>query len=267
MSATSDQGLFRLDGKVALVTGGGRGIGEAIAIRLAEAGAAVAVADVDLAGARRTVDRIRLAGGRAVAIGLDVADPAACGRAVAEVESELGGLDVLVNNAGIFPFSPATATTPELWNHVLGVNLSGAFFLAQAAAKAIVRRPAGGAIVNIASVDAIRPTGNLAHYDASKGGLVMLTRSLALEFAPMKIRVNAIAPGAIDTPGAQAGMAAATPTGVSPADLARAFLARIPLGRMGQPDDIAHAVVFLAAPASSYVTGALLAVDGGYLVA
>jgi len=267
MTESAQTDVFRLVGKVALVTGGGRGIGEAIALRLADAGAAVAVADVDAQGARRTADQITKAGGRSMALGLDVADAVACGKAVARVESELGGLDVLVNNAGIFPFSPATATTPELWNHVLAVNLSGAFFLAQAAAKAIGRRPAGGAIVNIASVDAIRPTGNLAHYDASKGGLVMLTRSLALEFAPMKIRVNAIAPGAIDTPGAQAGMAAVMPSGANPADLARAFLARIPLGRMGRPDDIAHAVVYLASPASSYVTGALLAVDGGYLVA
>jgi 2-dehydro-3-deoxy-D-gluconate 5-dehydrogenase len=258
---------FRLNGKSALVTGGGRGIGEAICIRLAETGAAVAVADLDEAAAGRTAHRIQRAGGRSVAIQLDVADPVACTQAVAETESSLGELAILVNNAGIFPFSPATTTTPELWNRVLGVNLNGAFYLAQATAKLLIAQHRDGSVVNIASVDAVRPTGNLAHYDASKGGLVMLTRALALEFAPHRIRVNAVAPGAIDTPGAKASMSAGVPAGVNPADLLKAFLARIPLGRMGSPDDIAGAVVFLAGGAAAYVTGALLVVDGGYLVA
>lgn len=258
---------FRLNGESALVTGGGRGIGEAICVRLAEAGAAVAVADLDGAAARRTADRIQRAGGRSLAIQLDVADPASGAKAVAETESSLGGLTILVNNAGIFPFSPATSTTPELWNRVLGVNLSGAFYLAQSMARLLIAQHRGGSVVNIASVDAVRPTGNLAHYDASKGGLVMLTRALALELAPHRIRVNAVAPGAIETPGAQASMSSGVPPGVNPADLLKAFLARIPLGRMGSPDDIAGAVVFLASRAAAYVTGALLVVDGGFLVA
>jgi 2-deoxy-D-gluconate 3-dehydrogenase len=259
-------GLLDLHGMVAMVTGAGQGIGAAIAVRLAEAGADVAVLDLDDRTAHATADRIVRSGRRAVAILANVSDAAADRAAVRTTREKLGQLDILVNNAGIFPFSPAMETTPELWNRVLSVNLSGAFFLAQEAAKAMVEGGRGGSIVNIASVDAFRPTGNLAHYDASKGGLVMLTRSLALEFGPKKIRVNCIAPGSIDTPGAQAATGAALPSGVDPQALLKTFLARIPLGRMGAPEDIANAALFLASPAASYITGATLVVDGGYLV-
>lgn len=258
---------FRLRGKVALVTGGGRGIGEAICLRLAEAGAAVAVADVDPRSAQRTTESIKSVGGRSSFLTLDTADPSSCAAAVQECERQLGGVDVLVNNAGIFPFSPAVETSVELWQKVLAVNLSGAFFLSQAAARVMIRKEVPGSILNIASVDAIRPTGNLAHYDASKGGLVMLTRSLALELGRKNIRVNAIAPGSINTPGAQAATAGALTGAGSPADLAKAFLARIPLGRMGNPDDIALAALFLVSPSASYITGSVLVVDGGYLIA
>ncbi|MCI4362556.1 MAG: SDR family oxidoreductase, partial [Thermoplasmata archaeon] len=224
------------------------------------------VVDIDGQTAKRTAGRIEQSGGRARAIVANVADPIADRAAVQSVVGSFGRLDILVNNAGIFPFSPATETPSALWERVLGVNLSGAFFLAQESAKAMERAGNGGSIVNIASVDAFRPTGNLAHYDASKGGLVMLTRSLALEFGPKKIRVNAVAPGSIETPGAGAAMGAALPAGANVQDLAKAFLARIPLGRMGAPDDIATAVLYLVSPAASYVTGATLVVDGGYLV-
>ena len=258
--------LFDIRGKTALVTGAGQGIGEAIALRLAEAGASVAVVDVDGTTAKRTAGKIETSGGRARPIVANVADPAADRTAVRSAVEAFGRLDVLVNNAGIFPFSPVSETPPALWDRVLGVNLSGPFFLAQEAAKAMVTSGNGGSIVNIASVDAIRPTGNLAHYDASKGGLVMLTRSLALELGPKKIRVNAIAPGSIETPGAGAAMGATVADAAKLQELSKAFLARIPLGRMGAPDEIARAVLFLASPAASYVTGATLVVDGGYLV-
>ncbi|MCI4363988.1 MAG: SDR family oxidoreductase [Thermoplasmata archaeon] len=258
--------LFDLKGHVALVTGGGRGIGEAICLRLAQAGAAVAVVDMDETTAQRTAGRIADLGGKAIALQCNVAEPAADRKAVATVVGRLGGLDILVNNAGIFPFSPVTDTAPELWDRVLSVNLGGSFFLAQEAAKAMMNSGKGGSIINIASVDAFRPTGNLAHYDASKGGLVMLTRSLALELGPKKIRVNAIAPGSIDTPGAQAAMGAGASSGAKLEELLKGFLARIPLGRMGTPDDIACAALFLASPAAAYVTGTTLVVDGGYLV-
>lgn len=267
MTVRSIADLFSLEGSSAFVTGGGRGIGEAIAGRLAEAGAAVAVADLDGAQAGRVAEQLRSRGRRAMPVQCNVADPVASKAALAEVEKRQGPVNILVNNAGIFPFAPVGRVSTELWNQVISVNLTGAFFLAQAASDQMSASGHGGAIVNIASVDAFRPTGNLVHYDASKGGMVMMTRSLALELAPKRIRVNAIAPGSIDTPGAQAATGAAVPQGASMEELARAFLARIPLGRMGTPDDIATAALFLASPASSYITGSVVVVDGGYLIA
>lgn len=265
-ASTTISKLFDLTGSVALVTGAGRGIGEAIAFRLADAGASVVAADIDPKTAGATARRIVETGGKSIGLGCDVADTLQVEHAVELTMNSFGRLDILVNNAGIFPFSPATATTRELWDKVLSVNLTGAFFMAQAAAKAMSKGGKGGSIVNIASIDAVRPTGNLAHYDASKGGLVMLTRSLALEFGPLRIRVNTVEPGSIATPGAQAAMAGVTPAGVNVEELLKGFLARVPLGRMGMPEDIANAVLFLASPAASYVTGATLVVDGGYLV-
>lgn len=258
-------GILDLSGKVVLVTGAGRGIGAGIADRLSEAGAAVVAADVDGASAQNTARRINERGGKAIALGFDVSDQDACEKSVSKIAQQLGPIDVLVNNAGIFPFAGALNVTRELWARVIATNLSGAFFLSQSVAKNLVAAGKAGAIINIASVDAFRPTGGLVPYDSSKAGLVMMTRSLALELAPKKIRVNAVAPGAIQTPGASAAT-----SGLSSSDAeaaSKAFLARIPLGRMGTPTDIANAVLFFASEASSYVTGAVLVVDGGYLVA
>lgn len=258
--------LVKLTGRVALVSGAAMGIGEGIAERLAEAGARVALADVNEAKRKETVERLGRAGFRILGVPLDVSDPAACRRAVDATLSEFERLDILVNNAGIFPFAPVSQVTPELWNRVLSVNLSGTFYLAQAAAEAMARS-GGGSIVNIGSVDSVHPSGYLAPYDASKGGVRMLTRSLALEFAPRRIRVNAVLPGGVNTPGAAAATAFAVQgSGGSVQDFAKAFLSRIPLGRMGVPDDIARAVLFFASSLSDYVTGAELVVDGGYLI-
>lgn len=256
--------LFRLRGQVAIVTGAAKGIGLAVAARLAEAGAAVVLSDVDDAGLATAAQDLRKRDFRVETVHADASIPEDAKRVVAHAMSTFGRLDCLVNNAGIFPFAAALDVTPELWERVVRTNLSGAFFFAQAAAREM--RSAGrGTIVNIASIDALHPTGALAHYDASKGGMLMLTRSLALELGPLGIRVNTVCPGSIDTPGARAATGVAAPS-ASQADLSKAFLARVPLKRTGTPDDIATAALFLATEASSYVTGATLVVDGGYLL-
>ncbi len=255
--------LFDLKGQVAIVTGGAMGIGAGIAARLAEQGASVVVADVDEAAGRATAQTLP-GPGKSLFVRTDLRAPAEVDRLVATAVRERGRLDIVVNNAGIFPFSPALSVTPELWDRVLEVNLRGPFFLARSAALQMQRQGGGGAIVNIASIDAVHPTGSLVAYDASKGGLRMMTRSLALEFASLGVRVNAIAPGSINTPGASRAMPATG--GADAQKLLAGFLARIPLRRMGEPDDIARAALFLASPAASYVTGTMLVVDGGYLL-
>src|SRR5690242_19796155 len=258
MTTTIGQ-LFDLHGKAAIVTGGAMGIGAAITTRLAEAGAAVLIADVNEEEARRTAARIGETGSQVVAFRANMSQVGDIRAMVAATVERFGRLDVLVNNAGIFPFTPALEMTEEQWDRVLDVNLKGAFFAAQAAAKAMT---AGGRIVNIASIDALHPTGYLAHYDASKGGLVMLTRSLALELGPRGIAVNAIAPGSINTPGAATTAALSGNSAIA----MEGFLKRIPLGRVGEPDEIAKVALFLASGAADYITGELIVVDGGYLL-
>jgi 2-dehydro-3-deoxy-D-gluconate 5-dehydrogenase len=259
--------LFDLTGMVALVTGAAMGIGQAIASRLAEAGAAVMIADVNDEAARATAARLNGLGYKAAATRANVAQVMDARAMVRETVAAFGRLDILVNNAGVYPFSPALQMTEEQWDRVLSINLKGAFFTAQAAAAHMVEAGHGGRIVNIASIDGLHPTGYLAHYDSSKGGEVMMTKALAKELGAHGIRVNAIAPGSIMTPGATAGSAAAQSSAAqSGAATAADYLARIPLGRMGDPDDIATVTLFLASDASAYMTGAIVVVDGGYLL-
>jgi len=251
--------LFDLTGKVAIVTGGAMGIGQGIAFRLAEAGAAVMIVDVNLEAAEDTVSQIRVEGGQAKAIKADASSVADAKRTVQETVRAFGRLDILVNNAGVYPFAPALEVTEALWDKVLDINLKGLFFYAQATAQEMVKEGHAGKIINIASIDALHPTGNLVHYDASKGGVVMVTKALALEFGPRGISINAIAPGGIQTPGA---------SGPSTSDeMIQAFAARIPMRRMGVPDDIAKVALFLASSASDYMTGSVVVVDGGFLQA
>ena len=251
--------LFDLTGKAAIVTGGAMGIGQGIALRLAEAGAGVLITDINLEAANNTVNQIRSKGGKAEAIKADASSVADAKRTVQETVRAFGRLDIIVNNAGIYPFAPALQMTEELWDKVLDINLKGLFFYSQAAAQEMMNEGHGGKIINIASIDALHPTGNLVHYDASKGGVVMVTKALALELGPHNIMVNAIAPGGIQTPGASGP--------VTSDEFLQAFISRIPLRRVGVPDDIAKVVFFLASGASDYMTGSLVVVDGGVLQA
>lgn len=247
---------FSLAGRKALVTGASRGIGRALAIGLAQAGAAVAVSGRDLTLIEQVVARIIGAGGAAVAAPFDVADTAAAQAGIAHAAERLGGLDLLVNNAGMEQVCPSLDVDEALWDRIQDTNLKGAFFCAQAAAR--IMAPAdGGAIVNICSVTSEIGVPTAAAYCASKSGLLGLTRTLATEWAPHGIRVNGIGPGYFHT-----GM---TDVFFDNPDWQRGMLAKIPAGRFGAVDDLIGATIFLASPAAAYVTGALLYVDGGYM--
>ena len=257
--------LLRLDGQVAIVTGGGRGIGRGIVQRLAEAGATVAVVDRDLSAAHSAVEGVNQDKGNAFAIQCDVADEAQIVQAMGTILRSAKRVDVLVNNAGIYPFKPALQLSADEWDRVLHVNLRSAFLFAREFSKQVIAQGGGGNIINIGSIDAVHPTSvGLAAYDASKGGMLMFTRNFALEVAPHRIRVNMIAPGGIATEGVSAGLAGMTSE--QREALSQEFMAKIPLGRMGMPDDVAQVALFLASPMSAYMTGAMLIVDGGRLL-
>ena len=245
---------MRLRGQVALVTGAQQGIGRGIALAFAREGADVAVNYLDDRAAAETVmHQVRATGRRATLVQADVARPAEAKTMVARVLEELGGLDVLVNNAGVYPRVPFLEMREADWDLVLDVNLKGGFFCAQAAAQTMVSGERRGSIINLAS-QAIRGAVRGVHYSASKGGVVAMTRAMALELAPHGIRVNAIAPGLTDT--------AQPRYGSSEEELAT-MASAVPLGRMAQPDDIAAVAVFLASDDARYVTGQTLHVNGG----
>jgi 3-oxoacyl-[acyl-carrier protein] reductase len=244
--------MRKLEGRVALVTGGARGIGRAIATAFSEEGAAVAVADLDQQEASATAARIVAAGGQAVAIGGDLTDPARAEQIVAETVSALGGLHVLVNNAGIGTSCPVLEMSVETWQRMLDHNLSSVFYCTRAALPHLVERRYGR-IINIASQLALKGGVELAHYCAAKAGVLGLTKALARELAPYGITVNAIAPGPVETD-----MLAAL------SDQWRAAkLAELPMGRFGRPDEIAPTAVLLASEDGAYYTGSTLNVSGG----
>ncbi len=260
-------GPFDLSGKNAIVTGGAMGIGFGIVKRFVEAGANVVVADLDATAAEAAVSRLADQPGKAIAVAADVADLNAGQVLVDRCVATFGSLDVLVNNAGIYPQAPMLEMSADLFDKVYRINLRGLAFCSQAAAKRMIAQGTGGKIVNIASIDAIHPSMvGLAAYDASKGGVLMFTKNFALEVAPHGIQVNAIAPGGITTEGASRPLAGLGLTAEQLQHMTAEFAKLIPLGRMGVPDDIAKVAVFLASSAADYMTGELIVVDGGRLL-
>lgn len=252
--------MGRLDGKVALVTGGGSGIGRAICERFAREGALVAVADWRSSAAEATVARIGAEGGRALATHGDVASPEDAARMVAETVAAFVKLDVLIANAGQALVATAVETTPEQWERTIGTNLTGCFLLARAAIPRLIAA-GGGSIVLTASQLGFVGAERFAAYAASKGGVLNLARALALDHARDNIRVNALCPGAVETPLLLDQFQGQDGPQGSLADL----VALHPIGRLGQPEEIAAAALFLASDEASFVTGSALVVDGGYL--
>jgi NAD(P)-dependent dehydrogenase (short-subunit alcohol dehydrogenase family) len=247
-----------LSGKIAFVTGAGQGNGRAIALGLAEAGAHVVVTDMEEANARETAAMIEARGHRAHACALDVTDAAQCGAVADAVTASVGPVDVLVNNAGIL-IREGIDSANALANlqRVMRVNHEGTFNVCHAWLPSL--RKTRGAIVNVASIASFSGQANTLGYSPSKGAVKMLTQSLAADLAKDGVRVNAIAPGVIETPMTDT-------TRSDPAKLER-FMARVPMNRVGKPEELVGAVLFLASPMSTYVTGVTLPVDGGYLAA
>jgi 3-oxoacyl-[acyl-carrier protein] reductase len=245
-----------LEGKVAVVTGASKGIGAEVARQLARAGAAVVVNYAsDKAGAERVVDSVKSSGGRAAAVQADVSKPADVERLFAASDKAFGGrLDVLVNNAGIYQFAPLEQVTPESFHKHFDLNVLGLILASQAAAKRF--GDAGGTIVNVSSLVGIKGFPGTLVYSATKGAVDTITRVLASELGPRKIRVNAVNPGVVITEGTQT-------AGVADGDLEKQYIAMTALGRAGKPSDIAAVVEFLASPASGWLTGETLFATGG----
>lgn len=249
-------GLLDLDGEVALVTGAGGGIGAAVARRLAEAGADVAVHyRTSEAGAGETARAVRQAGREAATLRADVTDPAQVEELLDGCVAGLGVPTVLVNNAGLYPVSPLLEMDPGEWDDVVRVNLHGVHHCTRAAARRMVEAGQGGAVVNVSSIEGEAPMQGHAHYTSAKAGVIMHTRTAAAELGPRGIRVNAVAPGLIG----REGIEEEWPEGVE------RWREGSPLGRLGDPADVADACLFLASPAARWITGTTLRVDGGWM--
>jgi NAD(P)-dependent dehydrogenase (short-subunit alcohol dehydrogenase family) len=253
--------LFDLTGKVCIVTGSGRGLGKAIAIGMAEHGATVVVCSRTLAEAEATAAEITSAGGTAIGLRVDTADRASCQQLIDETVARFGHLDVLVNNAGIDIIEPAEDVAEEAWDQILAINLKGYFNCSQLAARQMLAQGTGGSIANNSSIAGEVGIKGLTAYAAAKGGVNQMTRTMAVEWAARGIRVNAFAPGYFENI-----MSGAKEEHARPEKRAQ-VLQFTPMGRRGLPSELVGPVVFLASDASSYVTGAILLVDGGYTAA
>lgn len=245
---------MRLAGEVAIVTGAGRGIGACIAAALAVEGARIVLADVDLDAVTRVAAEITAAGGDSLALKVDVAESADAQRMIDDCIARFGRLDIFVNNAGIGLNKPFLTTTRDEWEQQLRVNLTGSFLCGQAAARAMVERGVGR-IVNVASISGQRGGQGRAAYGAAKAGVILLTKVMAVELAPLGVRVNAVSPGPVDTDQSRETHTPST---------RRAYFDRIPARRYGERAEIAAAVLFLACHESSFVNGHILNVDGGF---
>lgn len=239
--------------KTALITGAGQGIGRGIAVRLARDGYNIAIADINLNNLAEAAQEISALGVSVLKIEADVSSAHDVQHMIQATVDEFDSLDVLVNNAGIYPFTPFMDITEEQWDKVIAVNLKSVFLCSQAAARIM---PDGSRIIMTSSVASMLGFSGLVHYCASKGGINGLVRALALELAPRQITVNAVAPGSIITPG----------TSNTDEGSQKATMAKIPLGRLGKPQDIAAAVAFLASEGAGYITGQILVVDGGWTI-
>lgn len=254
--------LLDLTNKAAIVTGGAKGIGQGIAYRLAEAGAKVLVADMDEATAQATASDLTAKGWIAKAFTVDVSDETQIQAMINLCHETFGSVDILVNNAGIYPPAPIAQLTAEQFEKVIHVNLRSVFLATKHVAE-VMKSQGGGKIINVTSIDALHPSMiGLAHYDASKHGVWGFTKNSALELSVSNIQVNAIAPGGIATPGVAAMNQGAAPN----EEVIKAFLAKIPMHRMGEADEIGKVALFLASDMASYMTGEQIVVDGGALL-
>ena len=255
---------MKLEGKVAIITGGGQGIGRGIALRFGKEGASVVVADIQQDQAQKTVDEIKAAGGKAVAVVVDVRKQDQVQAMVDTAVREFGSLDILVNNAGVGRIIPFFETTEKDWDLMFDINCKGLLWCSQAAAKVMIDQGRGGKIVNLASQAGRRGEALVLAYCASKACVISMNQSMGLALAPYKINVNAIAPGIVDTPfWDEVDKQFAKLLNMEIGEPKATFTKAIPLGRIEQPDDIAGAAVFLASSDADYITQQCLNVDGG----
>ena len=259
--------LWSLSGRVAIVTGAARGFGAAIARRVVEAGAVAAIADIRQDEAESAAARIsEETGGECYGLFVDITEEASVAELFAAVAATSGPVDLLVNNAGVFSNCYASEMSLHEWNRIMDVNLTGTFLCSREAARSMLPR-GRGAVVNIASVDALAGSAEgLLHYTTSKHAIAGLTKSLAMELAPAGVRVNAVCPGAAMTEGAIELITAGAPEGIDVEAQWDGIVARTPLGRLCDPDEVGRAVVYLASDMAEFVTGVLLPVDGGILI-